>query len=122
MIYDLESRLINFSVRIIHLVNNLPQNAVGLNLASQLSKSGTSVSLHYGEAQSAESRKDFIHKMKILLKELRETNICLQVIEKANLIGSKRELDLLQKENVELIAIFVRSIQTARKHDTMQSE
>ena len=122
MIYDLESRLINFSVRIIHLVNNLPQNAVGLNLARQLSKSGTSVSLHYGEAQSAESRKDFIHKMKVLLKELRETNICLQVIEKANLMKTNGELHLIRKENVELIAIFVRSIQTARKNDKFQSQ
>ncbi len=65
--YDLEERLIEFSVLIIEIVNAMPQTKAGNHLSGQLVRSGTSVSLNYGEAQSAESRKDFIHKMKVIL-------------------------------------------------------
>jgi four helix bundle protein len=83
--YDLEERLINFSVMIIEIVNDIPNTKAGNHLAGQLVRSGTSVSLNYGEAQSAESRKDFIHKMKIILKELRETLVCLKIIHRCKL-------------------------------------
>ncbi len=71
--YDLEERLIDFSVLIIDIDNKMPNTKAGNTLAGQIIRSGSSVSVNYGEAQSAESRKDFIHKMKVVLKELRET-------------------------------------------------
>ncbi|MCF7833615.1 MAG: four helix bundle protein, partial [Candidatus Marinimicrobia bacterium] len=72
--YDLEDRLIAFSAQIIEIAESVTNSYTGNQLSTQLLRSGTSVSLNYGEAQSAESRKDFIHKIKLILKELRETN------------------------------------------------
>ena len=80
--YDLENRLIDFSVLIIGIVDKMPNSKASNTLAGQLVRSGTSVSLNYGEAQSAESRRDFIHKMKVILKELRENLINLKIIKK----------------------------------------
>lgn len=110
--YDLEDRLINFSVRIIKMTESLSKTVALNHLVTQIVRSGTSVSLNYGEAQSAETRKDFIHKMKIVLKELRETIVCLKIIEKLEL---EFNLESLIKENDELIAIFVRSIETSKQ-------
>ena len=76
---DLEERLITFSVFIIEIVNEMPITKAGNHLSGQIVRSGTSVSLNYGEAQSAESKRDFIHKMQVVLKELRETFICLKL-------------------------------------------
>ncbi len=78
--YDLEERRINFSVLIIDIVNEMPNTKAANHLSGQFVRSGTSPALDYGEAQSAESRKDFIHKMKVILKELRETFVCLKII------------------------------------------
>lgn len=114
--YDLEDRLINFSVLIIDLINDIKSNKAGNHLAGQIVRSGTSPALNYGEAQSAESRKDFIHKMKISLKELRETFICLKIIQKAKLITHVEKIESLKKENNELISIFVKSVETAKKN------
>lgn len=79
---DLEERLIDFAVRIINVVDALPNTKVGNHIAGQLLRSGTSPAPNYGEAQSAESRKDFVHKMKVALKELRETLIWLRIIQR----------------------------------------
>ena len=112
---ELESRLIDFSIQIIEIVNSVSLSEPGLNLGRQLSRSGTSVYLNYGEAISAESRKDFIHKMKIVLKELRETHIGLRLLLEAKLNGcSKSTLVGAIKENNELISIFVKSVKTAQ--------
>ena len=73
--YDLEERLVGFAVHIIDIVEKLPRSCTGLHIANQMVRSGTSPAANYGEAQSAESRNDFIHKMKLALKELRETRI-----------------------------------------------
>ena len=73
----MEDRLVKFAIMILEVCNLLPNTRAANNLEHQLSKSGTATALMYGEAQAAESRADFIHKMKILLKELRETRICL---------------------------------------------
>ena len=81
--YDLEVRLIDFAVQIIEIVETLPKTRAGNHIAGQLVRSGTSPASNYGEAQSAESRNDFIHKMKIALKELRETHVWLRIIEKS---------------------------------------
>ena len=114
--FDLEERLIEFSVLIIEIVNEMPNSKAGNHLSGQLVRSGTSVSLNYGEAQSGESRKDFIHKMKVVLKELRETFICLKIIHKTNLYKTEAKIVKAKKENDELISIFVKSIETAQKN------
>ncbi len=115
--YDLEDRLIDFAIRIIRIVESLPKTKVGNHIAGQLVRSGTSPAPNYGEAQSAESRPDFIHKMKISLKELRETRIWLLIIGKGNLINKIAELKSLTDENNELISIFVTSINTAKYNE-----
>ena len=88
----------------------------GNHLSGQLVRSGTSVSLNYGEAQSAESRKDFIHKMKVILKELRETYVCLKIIHRSKLYKTEKKIIEAKSENNELISIFVKSLETAKKN------
>ena len=114
-IFDLEERLIDFAVRIIQTAESLPKTKVGNHIAGQLIRCGTSPAPNYGEAQSAESRADFIHKMKVCLKELRETRVWLLMIVKANLIKSASKLKSLIEENNELISIFVISVKTAKQ-------
>ncbi len=113
--YDLQERLINFSVMILEIVDQLPKTVIGIHFAKQLVKSGTSPAFHHGEAQSAESRKDFIHKLKIGLKELRETHVNLSILKKRRILGDLI-FDETLKENDELISIFVSSIKTVRKN------
>ncbi len=79
-IFNLEDRLIDFAVLIISISETLFNSRAGNHIAGQIVRSGTSPALQYGEAQGAESRNDFIHKLKILLKELRETNNGLKII------------------------------------------
>ena len=109
---DLEIRLIEFASRIIDLVEALPKRPTGKHLGGQLLRSGTSPALNYGEAQSAESREDFIHKMKICTKELRETLICLKIISRRTWFKFEKLTPLLMESN-ELVAIFVASTKTA---------
>ena len=120
-IFDLEERLIDFAVRIIRTAESLPKTKAGNHIAGQLIRCGTSPAPNYGEAQSAESRSDFIHKMKVSLKELRETKVWLLMIVRANLIKPTSKLETLIKENNELISIFVTSIKTAKKKDKKTS-
>ncbi|XWN36269.1 MAG: four helix bundle protein [Balneola sp.] len=115
MKYDLEERLIEFSIEIIELSEKIPKTYVGIHLAKQIVRSGLSPAFQYAEATSAESRKDFIHKMKIGLKELRETFVCLKIIKRKPLVGES-ELEIVLKECNELIAIFNTSIRTARNN------
>ena len=112
---DLEDRLVDFAVRIISVVEALPSSKAGNHVAGQLIRSGTAPAPNYGEAQSAESRKDFIHKMKIALKELRETLIWLKIIERKPLCEPAKMTDI-NKECDELIAIFVKSVKTAEEN------
>ena len=114
--FDLEERLIDFAIRIIRVAESLPKSKVGNHIASQLIRSGTSPAPNYGEAQSAESRADFIHKMKISLKELRETRVLLLIIIRANLIKEASKLDSMVDENNQLFSIFVASIKTANQN------
>ena len=109
---DLEDRLINFAVRVINVVDALPNSKVGNHISGQLLRSGTSPAPNYGEAQSAESRKDFIHKMKIALKELRETLVWLRIIQRKELCDPSR-LNEITEECDQLISIFVKSVKTA---------
>ena len=114
--YDLQERMIEFVVRILKIVEVLPETRATNHIASQLIRSGTSPAANYGEAQSAESRKDFIHKMKVALKELRETLIWLLIIQRKPLINSADKLNAIIEETNELIAIFVTSIATAERN------
>jgi four helix bundle protein len=111
--FDLEERLVDFAVLIIALAESLPSSKTGSHIAGQLVRSGTSPALNYGEAQSAESRSDFIHKMKIVLKELRETSISLKLVKQTGLAESTGKLTSATNECHELIAIFAKSLQTA---------
>lgn len=116
MKFDLEDRLINFSVLILEITESLPEIRGSIHLGNQLVRAGTAPALQYGEAQSAESRKDFIHKMKIALKELRETSICIRILERKRYLESSERLTKALNENNELISIFVKSIETATKN------
>lgn len=111
--FDLEDRLIEFAVRIIDLAEALPKTAAGKNLSNQIVRSAMSPALNYAEAQAAESKADFVHKMKICLKELRETMVGLKIINRKAYFNGAR-LEPLMKENGELVSIFVKSIQTAK--------
>ena len=114
--YDLEKRLIDFAVRIIDLVETLANTRAGNHIAGQLVRCGTIPAPNYGEAQSAESRNDFIHKIKIVLKELRETKIWLQIIHRKRMTKSGSQTESLITECDELISIFVKSVKTAEKN------
>ena len=114
--FNLEERLLDFSVIVIKTVEALPNNRVGNHIAGQLIKSGTSPYANHGEAQAAESQKDFIHKLRICLKELRETKRWLELIEKAQLLKKRPKLNEVIQENEELIKIFVASIKTVNKN------
>lgn len=120
--YDLEQRFIDFAVCIIDISADLENSRAGNHVGGQLLRSGTSPALNYGEAQSAESRKDFVHKMKIVLKELKETLVGLKIIEQAHLLKSTNQLSTANKECNELIAICVKSIETAVRNMNLEAK
>ena len=110
---ELEECLIDFAVRIIKLSAGLPGTPAGKHVAGQILRSGTSPAPNYGEARGAESQADFVHKLRIVLKELNETSIWLRVIDQGQIM--KRELlGEIIKENKELCKIFAASLKTAR--------
>ncbi len=113
--YDLEQRLLEFSVRILRVVENVADTRSGRHVAGQLLRSGTSPYPNHGEAQAAESSRDFVHKLRLCLKELRETQRWLRLIQRVPLVDRPELLDDLIGESDELIRIFVSSIRTARK-------
>ena len=119
--FDIEERLIDFAVRIIRTTESLPKTKAGNHIAGQLTRCGTSPAPNYGEAQSAESIADFIHKMKLCLKELRETRVWLLMIIRDHLIKPESKLRPLINENDELISIFVKSINTAKRNKRKKS-
>ena len=114
--YDLEERLLEYSVRIIKIVEQLPNTIAGRHVAGQLLRSGTSPYPNHGEAQAAESPKDFIHKLRISLKELRETERSLKLIQRVPFIKKPGLLNDILKETEELIKIFVSSIKTVERN------
>lgn len=113
---DIEERLIDFAVRVIRLCNELPSNPAGRHIAGQLLRSGTSPAPNYGEARGAESKRDFIHKLKIVLKELNESRIWIKIIMRSQLFPIHL-LQSLLKECDELCRIISASIQTAGRPD-----
>jgi len=119
--FKLEERLIDFVANIILFTNHVDKSYAGNHLVGQIVRSSTSPALNYGEEQSAESKKDFIHKMGICLKELRETFNCLKIIERANLTSNTELINKLKIEVNELISIFVSSIKTAKTNSEIKN-
>jgi len=115
MKYDLEERLLEFAARIVRFTEALSNSRAGRHVSNQVLRSGTAPMAHHGEAQAAESRNDFIHKMKIALKELRETIRWIKLAQRVPLVDKPEFVDSLREENDELIRIFVASINTAVK-------
>ena len=111
--YDLEERLLEFSVRTIRLTRQIESSEAGKHVAKQPLRSSASPLANHGEAQGAESAKDFIHKLKISLKELRETQRWLKLVKRVPLVDKPELLDDLLSETDQLIRIFVASINTA---------
>jgi four helix bundle protein len=114
--YDLEQRLLEYAARIIRLTESIAPSRAGRHVADQILRSGTAALPNHGEAQAAESPADFVHKLKICLKELRETFRWLRLVQTVPLVKKPQLVEPLLVETDELIAIFVRSIQTAQKN------
>ena len=111
---ELEERLIDFAVRVIAVCNALSDKPTERHIRGQLLRSGTSPAPNYGEARAAESDKDFIHKLKIVLKELNESRVWLKILIRTNILSARLLADLLD-ECDQLCRIISASIQTARK-------
>ncbi|MGI9066286.1 MAG: four helix bundle protein [Pyrinomonadaceae bacterium] len=110
---QLEERLIDFAVRIVNLSSSLPKTPAGKHISGQILRSGTSPAPNYGEARGAESHADFVHKLRIVLKELNETSIWLRVIERSQMLRKELILDIVG-ENKELCRIFTSTLRTTR--------
>ena len=112
-VFDLEERLLEYAARVIRLVDSLFSTKSATHVGGQLLRSGTSPLSNHGEAQAAESIEDFIHKLKICLKELHESQRWMRLIQKTPLVAKPRRMDPLIDESVQLIRIFSKSLQTA---------
>jgi four helix bundle protein len=113
--YDLEERLLEYAVRVIRLVDALPITRAGRHVADQLLRCGTSPLANHGELQGAESRKDFIHKLGVCLKEIREARRWLRLIHRVPLIAPAK-IEPLLSETEALIKIFASSVRTAERN------
>lgn len=119
--YNLEDRLINFACLCLDVCDLLPHTKAGQNLEFQLSKSSTAAALIYGEAQAAESPADFLHKMKLVLKEIRETRVNLKIIFQKPLVAHLK-VDTALDEAGQLMAIFLKSIETAKNNQPIKQK
>lgn len=113
--YDLEERLIDFAGDVIDVVEKLPNSLAAKHLAGQLVRSGTSPALNYAEAVAAESKADFVHKMSIALKEIRETRVCVKILLKRK-YEVQAELTSLLQECEQLLFILSKSVKTAKSN------
>jgi four helix bundle protein len=120
--YDLEERLLRFTERLIDVVEAIPATRVGCHIANQLTRCGTAPLANYGEAQSAESRADFVHKLKVALKELRETRVWMLLIQRKGMAGPPENFAPLLEECDELASILFASIRTAQKNQKSQTK
>ena len=119
--YDLEERLLEYAAGVEQLTEMMPNTRAANHVGGQLLRSGTSPLFNHGEAQAAESPNDFVHKMKICLKELRESQRALWLIQQVPLIDDATRVDPLFRETDELIRIFVASIRTAQTNKLRES-
>jgi len=113
---EIQNRLEDFSVMIYKLSKTAAKEYFANYMIKQLLRSAASAALNYGEAQSAETKKDFIHKTGVVLKELRESNVNLNILTKTEIIHDKSLLALAVEESNQLVSIFYRTVQTARKN------
>jgi four helix bundle protein len=113
---QLERRLISFAASIVQLSAKLPRTTQGRHICGQILRSGTAAAANYGEARGAESRADFVHKLKIVFKELNETTIWLEVLAESSLLSAENIVAIVA-ENRELCRIIAASIKTARGSD-----
>jgi four helix bundle protein len=118
---DLERRLVQFAIDIVKGIGELPKNSEGKHIATQLLRSGTAAAPNYGEARAAESRADFVHKLKIALKELNETAVWLRIL-RGSFAVQPDFVARLVVENTELCKILVASINTARRNNVKPDE
>jgi four helix bundle protein len=118
---ELERRLVQFAIDIVKIIGELPKNSEGKHIASQLLRSGTAAAPNYGEARAAESRADFIHKLKVALKELNETAVWLRIL-RGSFAVQPDFVARLVAENTELCKILVASINTARRNNVKPDE
>ena len=118
--FDLEERLLEFASVVIDLSESLPNTRAGNHVAGQILRSGTSPFPNHGEAESAESREDFVHKLKVCLKELRETRRWARLIQRKRWAENGATLLFVLNESDELIRIFMTSIKTARQNASLQ--
>ena len=114
--YHLEERLMEFSVRVIRVTESMHRSPAGTYVADQLLRSGTSPYGHHGEAEGAESRDDFIHKLKVCYKELREARRWLRLVQRTPLVAKPELLEVLLTEAGELVRIFAASLRTAENN------
>ena len=119
--YDLDERLLEYSASVIRLVEDMAKTKAGFHVGGQLLRSGTSPYFNHGEAEAAESPRDFVHKMDVCLKELRETKRALKLTRKVPLVQPPTAVDPLLAETEELIKIFFVSIRTANKNVLRES-
>lgn len=110
---DLDDRLLEYGATIIRLVESLPATIVGRRIGDQLLRSGTSVGANFEEAQGAESKNDFVHKLQIALKELRESNYWLRLLARAGVLPRDALLTIIE-ESTQLRAILSKSVATAK--------
>jgi four helix bundle protein len=113
---EMEKRLIKFVVQLFDLLKDLDGSFASNHLSNQIFRSSTSTALNFAEAQSSESRKDFIHKSSLVLKELRETNVNLKIMLGLNICKDVIKLETVLQESEELVSIFYRSVETAKKN------
>jgi four helix bundle protein len=112
---DLEERLILFGILIIRVSEGMPRSPAGVHLSGQMLRSGTSPALNYAEAKAAESHRDFTHKIKVVLKELRETWVNLRMTDGSGIHSDRAIVALALAESNELVAIFTQSVKTAER-------
>jgi four helix bundle protein len=118
---DIEERLLDFAVRVGRAIDALPDTRLGRHIAGQLVRSGTSPAPNYAEACAAESKRDFLHKLAIVLKELRESSVWIRLIVKSELIPEQR-LELLREECDQLCKIIAKSLVTAKSSQSRNAK
>ena len=118
---EIEKRLITFAARIVSLSSKLPRTQQGRHISGQMLRSGTAAAANYGEARGAESRADFIHKLRIVFKELNETTVWLRILMEGSLVSAEMTNNIVAivAENRELCRIIAASIRTARSSEQM---
>ena len=111
--HDLSKRLFAYGGRVIRLVESLPKTLVGRRVGDQLLRSGMSAGANYEEARGAESKDDFVHKLQISLKEMRESNYWLRMLVTSEKVSAERMAGLLD-ESDQLRAILSKAVATAK--------